>query len=141
MEEKVNQTKRERRLAMMKALWKAQGKHCAVCGVYMVPVHYLHPKRGWSIEHVWPQARYAYEHQGNRLISHIECNNEKSDRDPTGCEVITLLAANAILGFELIERPQVTSSEPVHGPTALSLAFQRAMGMKSGPLFGLDKSS
>lgn len=129
MREVPNPTKREKRRTLLKALWKAQGKHCPTCGVMMLPVHWLHPRRGWSIEHVYPQGRYRhYATPGNRLVTHIECNNTKADREPTGCEVITLLAANARLGIELTEKPLILT-DVVVGSTALSLAFQRAMGI------------
>jgi hypothetical protein len=128
-------TKRERRRDLLMGLWRAQGKVCAVCGVGMIPVHYLHPKRGWSIEHVYPQGRYHFYNEGNRLLSHLECNHRKGERDPTGCEVLLLYATNAVMGTKLREKPLLLDViyEPKR-PTALTLAFQRAMGVKPGPL-------
>jgi hypothetical protein len=123
-------SKRERRRSLLMGLWRAQGKKCAVCGVGMLPVHYLHQKRGWSIEHVYPQGRYHFYNEGNRLLSHIECNNGKGERDPTGCEVLLLHSANAVMGIELREKPLLLQViyEPKR-PTSLTLAFQRAMGI------------
>lgn len=107
-------------------LWRAQGKCCPICGVLMLPVHARHPTRGWSVEHVWPRSRYRH-HEGNLLISHVECNNAKGDRDPTGCELIILALANARLGMEPLDhRSIVRYADQISAPSALALALAQA---------------
>lgn len=106
-------------------LWEAQGKLCPVCGDQLFRKSRRHFQRGWSLEHVWPKSRYAYHASGNLLVSHVACNNGKADRDPTGCEVIMLHAANARLGADLIDR-QSSYVDVADGPGVLALAFQRA---------------
>lgn len=107
-------------------LWKAQGKCCAICGARMVPAHYQHSTRGWTIEHVWPRSRYSFHNEGNLLVSHAECNNEKGDRDPTGCEIVLLASVNATLGVELTKR-QLCYADHVYGPSALAVALEKAL--------------
>lgn len=115
-----------RRTLDIDIIWEAQGKCCAVCGESMVPAHRHDPQRGWTIEHVYNRASRRYHADGNRLISHAECNRQKADREPTGCEVIQLHAANAKLGLELT--PMLHSyRDEVQGPSALAYAFQMAM--------------
>lgn len=108
------------------AIWKAQGKACAICGIGMIPVHQNHPTRGWTIEHVYNHASKRYFADGNKLITHAECNNRKGDREPTGCEVIQLHAANARIGLELTPR-DLNYSDPLNGPSALAVALEMAM--------------
>lgn len=108
------------------AIWEAQGKLCAVCGQKMVPKTMYHPRRGWTIEHVYNHASRRYYAEGNRLISHAECNNRKGDREPTGCEIILLHAVNARLGVELTQRI-LTYSDGLRRPSALALALSEVM--------------
>ena len=110
----------------MLTLWSAQGKCCAVCGVKMLPVHKAHPRRGWTLEHVWPRSRYSYHNEGNLLVTHVECNQGKGDRDPTGCEIILLAATNAALGHELTKR-QLSYADHIYGPSALAVALEQAL--------------
>lgn len=107
-------------------LWEAQGKCCAVCGDRMVPAHMRHPARGWSIEHVYPRSRYFLFSDGNQLVSHLDCNQRKADRDPTACEVMLLIAVNAKLGLEIVEKPR-SYVDPIIGPSALAVALQSAL--------------
>lgn len=111
--------------ALMLTLWRAQGRHCGVCGDPMVAVTFNHPTRGWTIEHVWPRARYRYQHEGNRFVSHSQCNHAKADRDPTRCELIILALVNAVLGLELTERC-LSWRDEASGPTAMEAAFAKA---------------
>jgi hypothetical protein len=108
------------------AIWRAQGKCCAICGAGMVPVHMAHPSRGWTIEHVFHRASKRYYADGNKLVTHAECNNRKGDREPTGCEIILLHAVNAKLGFELTPYPRCYCDN-VEAPSALAVALERAM--------------
>lgn len=111
--------------AEIDALWEAQGKCCAVCGGKMYPGAKFHPTRGWTVEHVYHHASRRYYADGNKLVSHAACNNLKGDREPTGCEVILLHAANAKLGYELTLR-ELSYRDSVSGPSALALALQQA---------------
>lgn len=110
-------------------IWRAQQGLCPICG-QMLPDDYepRDPVAGWSFEHVWPRARYRFRQIGNLLITHQACNNAKQDRDPTGCELIWLAAVNAQLGHQLEERLSTSWQDRPRGPTAMSLAFRRAMG-------------
>jgi hypothetical protein len=96
--------KSKRRGETMRTIWKAQGKGCAICGVHMMPVHKKHPRRGWTFEHVYNHASDRFHSEGNRLVTHVECNNAKADREPYPCEVLLLHAVNARLGLELTPR-------------------------------------
>lgn len=109
----------------MTSIWLAQGKHCPVCGEKMSPVTRKHRINFWTIEHVFPRRRYKHLN-GNTLVSHNLCNNEKGDRDPTGCELIILHLANARLGRELCARPALDYRDEVSAPSALQLAFAKA---------------
>lgn len=110
----------------MMLLWRAQGKCCAVCGDAMVPASIYHPTRGWTIEHVYPRSSKRYYADGNKLVSHSQCNWRKGDRQPTGCEVLLLHVVNEILGLELVEYPRCYIDTRIF-PTALEIAFQREM--------------
>lgn len=105
-------------------LWKAQGGRCAICRGDLLRDERFHDDTGWNLDHVYPRSRYKYlGNRGNLLLTHVACNTAKADRDPTGCEVILLHAANACLGHELlIER---SYSDNIKGPSALRLAFDR----------------
>lgn len=107
---------------LMLSLWEAQGKCCAVCGVKMIPKTLAR----WTIEHVYPRSRYFLYGDGNQLVSHYECNQRKAARDPTGCEIILLHAANAKLALEITEKPR-SYVDPYNGPTALAVALEKAM--------------
>lgn len=111
---------------LLLALWEAQGKCCAVCGMKMTPSHMTHPTRGWTIEHVYPRGRYFLYSDGNQLISHAECNNRKGDRDPTACEILLLHAVNAKLELEIVEK-QRCYIDPLTGPSVLATALQNAL--------------
>lgn len=117
---------RMRRQGDLLSIWRAQGKRCAVCGVRMRPITMKHPTRGWTIEHVFNHASKRFYADGNRLVSHSECNNRKGDREPTGCEIILLHAVNARLGFELTPYPH-SYSDNISAPSKLALALEQAM--------------
>lgn len=106
------------------AIWTAQGKRCVICGVKMLPVTRFHPTRGWTIEHVYNHASRRFYADGNKLVSHAQCNNRKGDREPTGCEIIMLHAVNAQLGLELTPRDR-SYDDGIKGPSALALALER----------------
>jgi hypothetical protein len=91
-----------------------QGDRCVLCGLVLGPRKPSHiggvHARGWNVDHVWPRARYAYEHRGNLLVAHTICNDRKGDRDPTGCERIMLDAVNARLGQRLVTRAEAEAA-------------------------------
>lgn len=57
----------------------------------------VHPLRP-SIDHVMPRSRGGRS-LGNKLAMHRECNTQKGDRLPNGCELVWLSAVNARLGL------------------------------------------
>ena len=90
----------------------------------MLPVSRYHPTRGWTIEHVYPRRLKRYWHEGNKLVTHVCCNNDKGGRMPTGCEIVMLHAVNAQLGLELTEREHEYHEE-LRNPV-LAIALRRA---------------
>jgi len=122
----------------MVKLWEAQGKHCSICGKKMVAASFAGP-RGWTVDHVYNQASKRFHAEGNKLIAHSDCNSRKGSREPTGCEVILLYAANARLGHDLTPRnlrsprrsrpyaaARVVYTDKVKTISPLALAFERA---------------
>lgn len=113
----------------MMRIWSAQGEHCSVCGEPLDPAfwHYRGDLK-WTFEHVYPRRRYRCL-LGNVLIAHQICNTGKDQRDPTGCEIILLMAANAKLGRTLAYRDDAMA--PIRlaieqpRPTAIELAWRR----------------
>lgn len=115
-------------------IWRAQGQLCPICGLGLERewMNAPEPDRAWSVEHVWPRRRYRFGTIGNQLISHVECNNRKGDRLPTGCEQIMLAAVNAQVGHRLKPLPHhdpgpiVQYADQISAPSALALALGRA---------------
>ena len=83
---------------LRRALDRAQGGLCGVCGLALVFGARARPKP--TLEHVIPRARGGPGF-GNVVRTHERCNNEKADRWPTGCELIFLMAVNARLEDEI----------------------------------------
>lgn len=108
----------------MSKIWLAQGRRCPICGIEMLPVSRKHSTNFWTIEHVFPRRRYRHM-TGNTLVSHNICNNAKGDREPTGCELIILLVANARLGRTLSEQPLIEYRDEVSAPSSLALQLQK----------------
>lgn len=82
------------KIEMRTDLLRVQRGHCGLCGL---PIeHPLDVTR----DHVIPLAAGGANSMGNFLASHWRCNNQKSDRPPTGCEILMLLTVNARLGIE-----------------------------------------
>lgn len=92
-------------------LWKAGGCACGLCGNPVPePVRYAgkNPKgQKPSVEHVFPRSPKAADLDrirrlrqivGKRaprvVIAHSKCNNRKSNRAPTACEVLFLVSVN-----------------------------------------------
>lgn len=113
----------------MMRIWKAQGEHCSICGEPLDPAfwHYRGDRK-WTFEHVYPRRRYRCL-LGNVLIAHQICNTSKDQRDPTGCEIILLLATNARLGRTLAYRDDATAPIPLgiiyFTPSLFSASFAR----------------
>jgi 5-methylcytosine-specific restriction endonuclease McrA len=90
---------------------EAQTGLCTICGGRLAPERSGHTKLTASRDHTYPKARYGMGNQGNMTLTHAGCNAEKSDRDPTGCEVIWLHAVNARMGWQLQGAKRLTLSE------------------------------
>lgn len=68
-----------------------QGGLCAICGTEL--------RGDISIDHVIPHAILGKHGDGNFVAVHGECNGDKSNDIPTGCEMIWLLYVNSRLGL------------------------------------------
>ena len=77
--------------SVSRVLLRIQGGLCAGCGQPVRPI-YL------TADHVIPVSRGGADALGNLVAMHGPCNSRKSNRMPTGCELIWLLAVNARLG-------------------------------------------
>lgn len=71
-------------------LFEAQRGLCAICGHDMDGVV--------SLDHVIPHALGGKHGLGNYVATHGECNGDKTNDVPTGCEMVWLLMVNAKLG-------------------------------------------
>jgi hypothetical protein len=74
---------------LISALYDAQQGICPACGRKMPPLGdpalpHLLP----SIDHVIARAKGGGDHIGNMIAMHRKCNSTKSDRMPTGCEIV-----------------------------------------------------
>ena len=83
--------------ALRFTLHEAQGGICGICGK---PLD-ADPAKG-SLDHVIPRSRVSRE-TGNYVLTHGECNGDKTNDVPTGCEMVFLLMVNCKLGLH----PQV----------------------------------
>lgn len=79
-------------------LLDVQEYRCGSCGGQLEKGIRSTEPRGMSLEHVWPK-RMGFGLQGNAVFTHRECNDEKADRSPNGCELIFLQAVNRKLGL------------------------------------------
>lgn len=101
-------------------LWRLQGGVCALCGKPMEKRANKAGNSRLSVDHVWPRNRDMirgrpappgcgrnrrkskwWGRRGapwNQLAAHSRCNSAKSNRPPTGCELIWLAAVRARLG-------------------------------------------
>lgn len=107
-------------------LWKLQGGRCSICNEPLLRDERFHDGAGWNLDHVYPRSRYGrLGNCGNVLLSHMACNTAKSDREPTGCEVLLLYAVNAMLGHRLVDPAKREWRCAETGPTAIQVAWQR----------------
>lgn len=83
--------------ALRYTLHDAQEGICGICGKPLDD----DPSKG-SLDHVIPRSRVPRE-MGNYVLTHGECNGDKTNDIPTGCEMIFLLMVNCKLGLH----PQV----------------------------------
>ena len=70
----------------------AQSGLCASCGrmIFDDP----------TVDHCIPLAMGGPDRLGNYVVMHEGCNNRKGNRQPTGCQLVFLLAVNNKLGVE-----------------------------------------
>ncbi len=80
-------------MSVRRALFREQEGLCAICGKPM-------DEARRTVDHVVPKAMNGRDCVGNLVIAHYDCNIEKADRAPTGCELIWLLAVNNRLNLE-----------------------------------------
>lgn len=79
--------------ALRDIIAKAQGNLCALCGGELPkPIHRA------SVDHTIPINLGGRDELGNLVVAHKECNTEKANDIPTGCEMVWLLMVNAKLG-------------------------------------------
>ena len=74
-----------------------QGDICPLCNKPLPP-RVRGQKAATNLDHVYP-LRFKRGTTGNLLVTHTTCNLQKSDRYPTGCEIIMLTAVNAVCGW------------------------------------------
>lgn len=114
------------RMQFENRLWKAQGGRCSICQEQLLRDERFRDDTGWNLDHVYPRSRYArLGNRGNLLLTHVACNTAKSDREPTGCEVILLHAVNARLGHRLVDPANREWRSVETGPTSIQVAWQR----------------
>jgi len=117
---------------MIAERWIAQDGICPICGKPMQAVSRLGKQNAASLDHVYPRCRRQHRRGaprpaglghhnrspvGRTVAAHGRCNSRKGDRQPTGCEIIWLLAVNARLG---LDRPTTRWTPPAkENPMAL----------------------
>lgn len=91
-------------MRLLQNLIDAQDDTCIHCGRPLAMInpatgkdYYENHKLRPTFDHVVPKSK-TRRHKGNLLAAHRICNNEKGDRDPTGCELIWLEVVNARTG-------------------------------------------
>jgi 5-methylcytosine-specific restriction endonuclease McrA len=100
-------------------LHRLQGGICAVCFHRMAD----YGKGGGgkshaTIEHTWPRSRYKGL-RWNSTAAHRRCNDAKSNRDPTGCELIGLAWVQALREADGEKKPRYVARAPIdRRPTA-----------------------
>jgi hypothetical protein len=70
---------------------KAQDSTCPICNqrLYLADI---------TVDHAWP-LQICHENYGNIFLTHYECNQAKSDREPTEDEIASLKIINERLGY------------------------------------------
>lgn len=89
---------REEALLRCVVLADAQGWLCALCGQEIDILGRMGARI--STDHVVPRYLGGWDEWGNFLAAHRQCNADKSNDEPTGCELVWLFAVNARLGLE-----------------------------------------
>lgn len=74
-------------------LFSVQHGICGICGQIME----MEPER-CSLDHVIPHCMGGGHGLGNYIACHKECNGDKTNDVPTGCEMVFLLFVNNIIG-------------------------------------------
>jgi 5-methylcytosine-specific restriction endonuclease McrA len=89
------QKKPKQKKPLLKLMIETQNGVCILCNQRLVIDFALrsdHPDRP-SFDHVVSKAKGGQD-RGNRIAVHRQCNSIKSNRDPTGCELIWLMVIN-----------------------------------------------
>lgn len=98
---------------LMAKLWRVQGELCPLCGDPIPAEGRMGKMSCASLDHVYPRRRQPGQGRGHKphgmgrrvglavsaFVTHAKCNLKKANREPTGCEVVWLLAVNARLGI------------------------------------------
>lgn len=84
--------------SLVERIAEIQGGACLLCGTRLdlETAFPPHDDRRPSLDHVLPRSLGGVN-VGNRLAAHRKCNSDKSNRRPTGCELVWLAAVNARL--------------------------------------------
>lgn len=97
-------------MRLLQSLIDAQEGVCIGCGCSLSMenphtgrVYFENHRLRPTFDHVVPRARTT-RHKGNLLAAHRQCNGDKADRDPTGCELIWLEVVNARISRATQER-------------------------------------
>lgn len=92
--------------AIVARLYEAQGGRCGSCfGRMANPGESCDYTMLPTIDHVWPRARNGADHDGNKMLMHLLCNNAKADRPPNGCEIIMHDLVRSRLGINPADIP------------------------------------
>lgn len=86
---------------LMVLMIHVQLNQCVLCGSILKIDDSLrsdHPDRP-SFDHVVSKAKGG-QNKGNRIAVHRQCNSIKSNRDPTGCELIWLMVVNYAIEYQ-----------------------------------------
>lgn len=98
----VKNFRKYRKPKKLQRLITAQEGRCITCfrGISLLDskgrVRHMNSPARPSFDHVHCHARGG-RRAGNLLVAHKKCNQKKSDRPPTGCELVWLEVVNARL--------------------------------------------
>lgn len=97
---------REDLLALKAQLVEVQANCCALCGDYMAMDEMDHPIWRVTIDHTYP--RYSGGgNTGNIVGAHQQCNADKANDFPTGCELVWLAFVNSRLEVPLPDAKRI----------------------------------
>jgi len=81
-----------RHMTLLHRMVICQGKACAICGDRL-QCEGMPAGRIPTFDHVVPRSRGGGNHR-NKIAVHLDCNNRKADRMPSGCELLMLDVVN-----------------------------------------------